>query len=548
MKRELVIQLQDGSARSLPLDGKRITVGRSADNDLAYPDDPILSRRHLALCADADEWWAEDLGSKNGTVVNGERLQGRRQLAVGDRIQAGRVTLVFDDPAQISDRTVVFVPDDFSETQKSTSVSVNLREVLGDGNGLEAALKAPALAGTFHMQALLAAGAELDLQRPLPELFSIILDLSVRSVGATRGVVMILEDGQLVPRAALGDSFRISGAVRDRVLQKQESLLVTDANQDAALRGSATIAQQRIRSLIAVPLQTKDQVIGLLYLDSPEIVRPFTQQDLTLLTVMANIAAIRIENARLAEVEEAERLLKKELEQAADIQRNLLPKQAPQVDGLELAGLSAACRSVGGDYFDYMPLSDGRIAVMCGDVAGKGMSAALLMSSLQARVQVLCEESRDMAELMTRINRSVAASCPGNRFITFFMCLYNPATGELDYSNAGHNPPYLLRGGGAVETLETGGPVLGVLKNFRYQSARTELFPGDLLVMFSDGVTEARASSDEEYGEERLLGELGALRGVTAGEVVREVFQSVERFMGDEPAGDDITVVAARRV
>ncbi|MEZ5400594.1 MAG: SpoIIE family protein phosphatase [Bryobacteraceae bacterium] len=549
MKRELMIHLQDGSARSLPLDGKRVTLGRSSDNDLAYPDDPILSRRHLAFFFDADDWHVEDLGSKNGTLVNGEKLHGRRSLTIGDRVQAGRVTLVYDDPAQVADRTVVFVPDDFSETKRSASVSVNLREVLGDqAQGLEAALKAPALAGASHVQALLAAGAELDGQRPLPELFGVILDLSIRSVGASRGVVMILEEGQLVTRAARGDSFRISGAVRDRVINHKESLLFSDASQDAGLRGSVTIVQQRIKSLIAAPLQTNDKVIGLLYLDSPDIIRPFNQQDLTLLTVMANIAAIRIENARLAEVEQAERFLKKELEQAAEIQRNLLPKQAPAVDGLELAGISVACRSVGGDYFDYMPLSDGRIAIMCGDVAGKGMSAALLMSSLQARVQVLCEESRDMAELMTRINRSVASTCPGNRFITFFMCIYDPASGDLAYSNAGHNPPYLMRSAGAIETLETGGPVLGILRNFPYQSAGARLDPGDLLVMFSDGVTEARSAEDEEYGEERLLGELGALRTSPAADVVREVFQSVERFMGDEPAGDDITVVAARRV
>ncbi|MEZ5353554.1 MAG: SpoIIE family protein phosphatase [Bryobacteraceae bacterium] len=550
MKRELVIQLPEGPARNLPLEQSRVTLGRSSDNDLAYPDDPILSRRHLAFVLDADEWWAEDLGSKNGTLVNGERLSGRRALAIGDRVQAGRVTLVFEDPAQVSDRTVVFVQDEIADTQRSTSVSVQLNEVLGgdDASGLEAVLKSPALVGTSHVQALLAAGAELDGQRPLPELFSVILNLSVRSVGATRGVVLVYEDGQLIPRAALGDSFRISGAVRDRVLAGKESLLISDASQDAALRGSNTIVQQRIKSLLAVPLQTKEKVIGLIYLDSPGIVRPFTQQDLTLLTVMANIAAIRIENARLAEVEVAERFLKKELEQAAEIQRNLLPKQSPKIEGLDVAGLSVACRSVGGDYFDYLPLSDGRVAILCGDVAGKGMSAALLMSSLQARVQVLCEESMDMAELMTRINRSVAATCPGNRFITFFMCLYDPATGSVSYSNAGHNPPYLLRKSGGVETLETGGPVLGILKNYRYEAAQTELRTGDVLVMFSDGVTEAQSASEEEYGEERLVGQLGALRDSSASEIVREVFESVERFMGDEAAGDDITVVVARKL
>lgn len=546
MSRELLMQVQEGGSRTLPLEGKkRITLGRAADNDLAYPDDPVLSRRHVALEFDDDQWWAEDLGSKNGTLVNGVRIAGRRQLALGDRVVAGRVTLTLRDPAREADHTVVFV----AETPgQGTQVSTNLEEVVGTGSGLEAALRTPALAGTPRVQALLDAGRELAGHRPLNELFNVILELSVNSVGAKRGIVMTLEGDQLAPRAKRGENFVISRAVRDTILQSKDSLLVLDTSQDEAFKASMTIVQQRVKSFIAVPLQTKDKVIGLIYVDSPDIVRPFTPEDLTLLTVMANIAAIRIENARLVEVEQAERVMAKELEQAAEIQRNLLPKHAPPVLGLEVAGRSVACRSVGGDYFDYLTLPGGRLGILVGDVAGKGMSAALLMSSLQARAQILAEEDDDLATFLTRLNRSVATNCPGNRFITLFGCTIDAATGEFWYANAGHNPPYLLRKDGRIEMLPAGGPVMGILKNIKYPAEQRMLEPGDVVVMFSDGVTEARSVADEEYGEDRLVGELMELRHLPAEAIVQAVFESVERFMGDAPAGDDITLVVLRRV
>lgn len=551
--RELVIQHPDGTTRSLPLTGHRVSLGRSSDNELAFPDDPILSRRHLAVEPDGAEWWVEDLGSKNGTAVNGEPLSGRRRLIVGDRIGVGRLTLSFVDPDQ-SDTAAVFFEDDdpLGHTVLSPSrISTNLEQVVGSGaSGLEAALRSPSLAGTPRVQALLDAGRELAGHRPLKELFRIILDLATKSVGARRGLLLLMdENGSLVTRAATGDGFHISKAVRDRVLRGKESLLVDDAQADVVLRESHTIVQQGIRSFLAVPLQTQDKVIGLIYADSQHHFRPFTEEDLTLLTVMANVAAIRIENERLNEVEQADRLMKKELEQAAEIQRNLLPREAPPVQHLELAAFSFPCRSVGGDYFDYLRLPGGRFGMLVGDVAGKGLAAALLMSSLQARVQVLADEVDDLALLITRLNASVARTCPGNRFVTFFFCALDPGSGELHYVNAGHNPPYLVRAaaGAPIEELTVGGPVLGILSAARYQSASLRLQPGDVLLMFSDGVTEAQSPTQEEYGEARLLAVLEESRGRTAAEIASAVRESLELFMGDAPAVDDITLVAARR-
>jgi serine phosphatase RsbU (regulator of sigma subunit) len=300
--------------------------------------------------------------------------------------------------------------------------------------------------------------------------------------------------------------------------------------------------------MIAVPLQTNDRVIGLIYVDTPHLIREFSREDLNLLTVMANVAAIRIEHARLNEIEEAERAMAKEMEQAAQIQRAMLPSSPPMVAGLDIAGKTTACRTVGGDYYDFLEFPDGRVGMLVGDVAGKGMPASLLMSSLQARVHVLFEEADDLARKLGRLNKAVCAKCPDNRFITFFMSVVDPATGELVYANAGHNPPLMVRATGGFDRLSGGGVILGVLPQATYQESRACMEPGDVLVLFSDGVTEAADPLDEDFGEERLAALVASMRGRPAGEIVEAIDGAVARFTQGAPAADDITVVVARRL
>jgi len=359
---------------------------------------------------------------------------------------------------------------------------------------------------------------------------------------------MILEGGELVPRAHKGDGFRISTAVRDKVLNERSSILVRDAQLDDAFKGRMSIVEQKVHTMMAAPLQTKDRIIGLIYLDSPYILREFTKDDLSLLTVMANVAAIRIENARLAEVEQAERIMARDLAQAAEIQGRMLPAKAPEVAGVDLAGFNMACRTVGGDYYDFFPYPDGRVALALGDVSGKGMPASLLMMALQARVQIASEDVTDLARFMTRINKATCTNCPSNRFITFFFSVLNPATGELRFANAGHNPPILVRSGGQAEMLEGGGPVLGILSIAPYCEMRAQLEPGDMLVLYSDGVTEATNSAYDEFDEERFIEVLKANRTLPAEEIVQAVIAAVTDFAAGAPQADDITLLVAKRV
>ena len=546
---QLLVRDTDGKTILVPLDRDRITLGRSSACELAYPDDSGLSRQHMAFVRVGDQWEVRDLGSKNGTLLNGKRLEHPTPFRLGDQVVAGHLTIQFagEEPtAAVARDKVVFVDQPEAANRTTTTVAASLESLISpEINDLS---KTTVMQGNPQMQALIRAGRELVGYRPLNELFQVIMDLAMGAVMAARGVLMTLENGELVVRASRGAGFKISTTVRDRVLKEKTSLLVRDTHLDQALREQKSIVQNKVRGMIAVPLQTNEQVIGLIYLDTPDLIREFTREDLGLLTVLANVAAIRIEHARLSEIEAAERAMAKELEQAAHIQMGLLPSKSPDVAGMDIAGGTLPCRTVGGDYYDYLSFPDGRVAVLIGDVAGKGMPASLLMSSLQARVQVLFESGVDLAQKMNRLNKHTAVSCPDNRFITFFMAVADPATGELVYTNAGHNPPLLVRADGSVEQLKEGGVMLGILPMARYLDARARLKPGDTLVLYSDGVTEAVNTSDEDFGEERLGKLIGSLRGRAAKDVVAAVQSEVAKFATGVPQADDITVVVVRKL
>jgi len=538
--RELLIHTPDGKTRALQLDRERYTLGRSSVNELCYSEDAGLSRQHLVLERTGDSWLVRDLNSKNGTFVNGERITSAYTLGPDDRVTAGHLALEFAQKVSAAAANTVIFIEGAAQSVVSTTAATSLQGLLSEEKKLE---------GGPQMRALIRAGRELAGNMPLAELFNLIMTLSIDAVGAARGVLMTVEGEDLVVQAARGEGFRISSMVRDRVIKEKTSLLVRDARLDEAFAGRQSIVQQQIRSMLAVPLQTDDRVIGLIYLDSPHFVHEFTRDDLNLLTVMANVAAIRIEHTRLAEVEQAERVLARDLQQAAVIQQGLLPTCAPQVPGVDLAGYNAACRTVGGDYYDFITYPDGRVAMLVGDVAGKGMPAALLMSSLQARVQVLFDDPTNLAALVTRLNRIITTNCPSNRFISFFIAVLDPKSNELAYVNAGHNPPLLVRRDGSLQKLEGTGLILGILPIAQYEQQTCRLEPGDVVVLFSDGVTEAtRPDIDEEFGEDRLAKTLAELSSQSAQSIIEGINQRVYDFTGGAPPADDITLVVAKRL
>jgi serine phosphatase RsbU (regulator of sigma subunit) len=242
-----------------------------------------------------------------------------------------------------------------------------------------------------------------------------------------------------------------------------------------------------------------------------------------------------------------ELVMGRENEQAAAIQREyLLPKRPLKTAGVEIANYALLCRTVGADYCDYFECPDGLLALAIGDVTGKGIPAAMMMMTLEARLKILASEPRDTARLVTRLNDATREHCPANRFITFFFAVLDPATGSLGFSNAGHNPPLIVRSDGRVEYLRGGGTVLGII-SWEYEQYADRLDSGDVLVIYTDGVTEASNQAEEEFGEDRLAEVVKANRKKSAEEIVAALGQSVSAWIPDSAPADDVTLMVVRR-
>jgi phosphoserine phosphatase RsbU/P len=535
---ELVIEV-NGDKSVLRLEAPRYRVGRAESNELSYPYVTGLSREHLAVEREGSHWVARDLGSTNGSLVNGERISEPRILRSGDRIKAGQITLVYEEIKRPAVDAVVFT-DEASATTGATTITESLRGLIAEESA----------EGSRHMQALITAGRELATHLPLNKLFDLILDLSVEAAGATRGVLMTLENDELQVRSMKGQGLRISSHVRDIVIQEKRSLLVHDAMTDSALAAHASIVLSQIRSMMAVPLQTEDRVIGLIYLDSSHFVKEFTKQDLSLLTVMANMAAVRIENARLAEVEQAERLRARELEHAAMIQRSMLPSQFPPFPGrtdFELHAAMVPAKEVGGDLFDFFLLDPEHLGFVLGDVSGKGVPAALFMAIARTLLRAAAHHEASPGACLTYMNQSLVEQHASGMFVTLFYGILNTRTGVIKYSNAGHVPPYAFSPDGQVRALkERCGPMLGVFDGFQYPSRKAEIRSGEGVLVFTDGVTEARNKQGEFYDESRLEEFLAVHASRPVDELVRGLHAEVERFEAGAPRADDITVLALR--
>ncbi len=294
---ELLVTTQSGRTSAIRLEDSAISVGRSATNTLSFPEDDGLSRRHLTIEKEGDQWFVKNLASKNGTFVNGALVRSRHYLQPGDSIAASGVTMTFKGPGA-GPSSVKFEPP--TDATPLSAESTSLKEILlSERSERQIVAGAAPVPRVSALWVLVRAGRELAIRRPLPELFRITLDLSLEAVGAERGVLLTLDEAdRLVVQASRGAELRISTSVRDKVLKEKASLLVRDARQDQLLKGSRTVVDQGVHSLIAVPLQTEDRVIGLVYLDSVDRRREFTGDDLNLLTAMANVAGIRIERER----------------------------------------------------------------------------------------------------------------------------------------------------------------------------------------------------------------------------------------------------------
>ncbi len=528
-------------------------LGRGPENRI-FLNDTAVSRKHAQIEVRNGSYWIEDLNSKNGTKVNGTLIQGPTQLKPGDRIDIGPCQILFgrqDDSgssARIADTktpgTVHAVP--LAQIVGSSSTDESIRAMAATG-------ASPQRLAQF-LQAMDRLGPALVVHKPLPELFQSIVELTSEVLRCDRAVLILRhgEEDALIPQAvsrrasAANQEVVVSRSIARRAIHDRTAILTSDAQRDERFREQQSVIRQRIHSAMCVPLWHEEEVLGVLYADNVAAPIAFENTDLLMLSHIGHLTAMKILETQAREQLEIAEERERELRRAADIQQSLLPAEPLERPPFRIAGRNIPSSDVGGDYFDFIEGDASALTVGLGDVMGKGMPAALLMTNLNASVRAHVESEPRLPIVMGRLNRSIHHVVRGERFITLVLIAIDPETHELRYVNAGHNPPYLVRASGDVETLSVGGLLLGMFPEAGYESATVRMSPGDVLVLYSDGVTEARDDGGEEFGEERLAAFLREGRSLDPASLTESLIRRVYEFSNGKP-GDDVTVAVIRR-
>jgi sigma-B regulation protein RsbU (phosphoserine phosphatase) len=408
-----------------------------------------------------------------------------------------------------------------------------------------------------HLATLYEISQTINSTLDLDEVLDLVMDQVIAVTGAERGFLMLRQpDGRMVFQVARGidrreieePDFAVSRSLVERVAASGQPVLTDNAAEDVRFSGMESIVLKGLRSILCAPLTVKERITGLVYVDNRLQAGIFDQSDLDLLTAFANQAAIAIENARLYQVAVEKGRMEQELRMAREIQRSLLPARIPRLAGYELAADWQAAHEVAGDFYDLIELGeDGRLGVLIADVSDKGAPAAIFMAVARSLIRGNAVGSATPLEAMERANRLVFADSRAGMFVTAFYAVLSPGSGRIQYVNAGHNPPLLRRAAGDVEALSRGGMALGLHPDNRLTLGELELRVGDVLVLYTDGVTEAPNRQMEEFGLRRLMELLARCGGLDAAGWLQRILEAVRAFTGEAAAFDDITLVVIRR-
>jgi sigma-B regulation protein RsbU (phosphoserine phosphatase) len=518
--------------RIVTIDKPLFTIGRRSETDLRLPGADI-SRVHAEITYENATCIIRDKQSRFGTFVNGEKIT-EKVLAHGDQVRLG----------QAGDTEIVFfIEDEAPSVEKSAvSAATELRQ----------------------MAALLESLRALGSGRVLDEVLAMVLDSAIDVTGAERGFIMLAPRGKALEfklarargKVTLsGRTFETSRKIPETVFATGQQTIVEDLlDGDLAALHTGTVALG-IRHVLCTPLRLiryveradqkgADEIIGVLYLDSRErgALRSISAQ--SALETLSAEAALAIENARLYREALDKAKYEQELKVAAAIQQSLLPAGSREGAFFTTAAASIACRAVGGDFFDYVDLPTKQFAFILGDVAGKGSPAALLAAAVLGMFSAEATYQTSPAPLITRLNLGLFRRAIESRFLTTFYGMLSP-NGSFTYTNAGHNPPLLVTSNG-IRRLETGGVVLGLFETASFEEETLTLQPGDLIVAFSDGVTEAMNPVNEEFTDDRLLACAENHRGKNPQQVLDALLADVQAFCAGATQSDDVTVVMVR--
>jgi sigma-B regulation protein RsbU (phosphoserine phosphatase) len=377
---------------------------------------------------------------------------------------------------------------------------------------------------------------------------------SLRAVNAEQGVITLVEQKSADPlktlvRAMVSSSeheqFHLTQAMVGWMHLNKKPLLLNNPRTDERFRGVQW--DESIRSLVCVPMMIKSELKGVLTLTNKKDGKQFSDEDQRLLAIIASQSAQVIENARLNEREKQLVKMQEEVRLAAKIQTELLPRAAPVVEGYEIVGTNIPAQVVGGDHYDFIPIDHDRLAICLGDVSGKGLPASLLMANLQATLRSQTLSSLPPKECVQRTNTLLFHSTSAEKYATLFYCVLDSETHQLAFTNAGHEYPLLVSRDGAVRQLETGGIPVGMQEDFPYEQESVSLQPDDLVVMCSDGITEALNPNEEQFGAERFADAILKHRDRSAKELIAAIIEAAKFHAGSTPQMDDMTLVVIKR-
>jgi serine phosphatase RsbU (regulator of sigma subunit) len=525
------------------------TLGRSPECQFVVPDKTV-SRKHVQIdvAASGDRALITDLQSHNGTVVNGTRLSDPVSVKAGDNVMFGQVEfrLSTDGGAIAATSRPTATRLSTVEPEKSVFLSINeaLKPLPSKVTDLPEFL--PTLSEMARM---------LVLPEPKEEMLHRSLALVAKVIPAERlAVLFTSEDGSEVYTAAsilpnnkdLG-SFTLSRTIVKEILTNKNAILIGDPSDDSRFASQQSIIMSEIRSAIAVPLFDEGKVLGILYADTTNPRHRYSNDYLRLLATFGNIIAARLTNYTLLHDRQEKQLIERELQRASLIQRNLLAKESPVIDGYSIHAFQQQCQAVGGDLYDLASLHDGRVLFLLGDVSGKGMGAALLMANILASFRILHHEkdfslARAVKQMSTLLFRY---SMPSD-FATLFAGIIDPRTHTLTFVNAGHNPPVLVRSDGSVEHLEPSGTMIGAFDFTDWTEDTRTFHAGDLLFIYSDGVPEAQGK-DNQFGDERMERLIIDSRRDPLPMITERLMKDIESFVADTPRSDDITMLLLKR-
>ncbi|SMP53286.1 Serine phosphatase RsbU, regulator of sigma subunit [Neorhodopirellula lusitana] len=560
---------------SFQLDRDEMRIGRHPECDIVV-DAGAVSRYHAKLLGRDKTWTIEDLGSRNGTFVNGQLLTRAHKLVPGDRIRISEVELVYHerDPESAVEGTVpefargtnqmsfdgsnfgIQMVDD-GDAQVVSSSKVEFRSS-DDGLKMTATPEAK-LAALIAINRNLTGAISLDavLPKVLTGLFEVF-------PSADRGfVVMETPDGTLVPRwvktrkkADETETVRISRTIIRKTMESSETILSLDAMDDSRFDSSESIADFSIRSMMCAPLHDGDgNSIGALQIDSTQGRGQFRDEDIDLLTGVAAQASVVINNARLHEQSLRQKEVEVDLKLATEVQQAFLPSTSPDVPTFRLESFYQAANHIGGDYFDYVELPEGRYGVVVADVVGHGVAAAMYMAKLAAETRFCLASEPDLAKAVERLNDSMSR-LGVERFVTYLLVVIDPHSDEISIVNAGHMPPIVRRAGdGTIEEPgeEESGLPIAIDEGMSYEVTTCRFEEGDLAVLYTDGVNEAMDENDEEWGTDPLreiVRKTIALPGTeeSAAEIVKErIVQDAYKHIGNADQFDDMCLVVIER-